>query len=35
MSEKDRDPKIQGEGDYESARRYRRSASPKTPKRND
>ena len=23
MSEKDRDPKIQGEGDYESARRYR------------
>ena len=76
MSEKNRDPKIQGEGDYESARRYRkdverfveendteelareaaptasrkltrcsmrsakvahdrRSASPKTPKRND
>ena len=24
MSEKDRDPKIQGEGDYESARRYRK-----------
>ena len=24
MSEKNRDPKIQGEGDYESARRYRK-----------
>jgi hypothetical protein len=24
MSEKTRDPKIQGEGDYESARRYRK-----------
>ena len=24
MSERNRDPKIQGEGDYESARRYRK-----------
>ena len=24
MSEENRDPKIQGEGDYESARRYRK-----------